>query len=124
MRQDVPGTAGWAESVEGMAASLRDEELDPDLYLVAVDRHTSAPEGIIRVWMCLPTPKVGFIGVVPAMRRTRLAAMMLQEVGARLRRRGLHEVTARTDVQNWASHTLAARHGGRSGAVSIEYVRG
>lgn len=112
LRQDVPGTEGWQDTAAGVADSLRDDELDPDLYLVAVDRHTGSYDGIIRVWMRQAVPKLGFIGVVRPLRRTRLAAMLLGEVADRLARRGVQFIATSTDVTNAASHTMARRQGG------------
>ncbi|MGB5952021.1 MAG: GNAT family N-acetyltransferase, partial [Ornithinimicrobium sp.] len=89
----------------------------------AAERTTGRYDGLIRVWMKQPVPKLGLLGVRPHVRRTRLTAMMLHEVADRLRRRGVREIATRTDVTNAASHAMAQRHGGISGRVSVEYVR-
>ncbi len=104
---DLADAIGWKASRADMAAMLNDAELDPECYLVARNRHSDDYDGIIRVWMATPMPKIGFVAVVESQRRCRLAAMMIEAAAGRLRDRGVGHVSARTDVDNRAAHTMA-----------------
>jgi ribosomal protein S18 acetylase RimI-like enzyme len=124
LRQDVPGTNGW----QWDAAGFREEtygarDFDPTTYLVALDEASGDCVGIARVWMKQPTPRLGFIGVLPSYRRRGIARALLAEVFARLDERGIHEVSTEIDETNAASRALLEGLGARRTGTSVELIR-
>ncbi len=124
LRQDVPGTDGW----QWGEAAFREEtyeatEFDPTTYLVALEEATGRYVGIVRVWMKQPTPRLGFIGVLPSHRRRGIARALLAEVFARLDERGFHEVSTEIDETNTASRALLEGLGARPTGTSVELIR-
>lgn len=112
VRRQIPGTQDWSTSEQEVAQSLRDDEFDPALYLIAEGVETGDYDGLVRVWRRSPEPRIGCLGVRPAWRRTRLGPALLTAVMGTLAERGVRHVVAETDLTNADSFTLAARHGG------------
>lgn len=123
IRQDIPGTSGWAGTVTELAESLDDEEFDPALYVVARQRTDGAHVGLVRVWNRSPHPRVGCLGVVASLRRTSLCARLVLVVGRELQARGVEAVTTETDVHHAASHTLVRRMGGQPTGLTAQWER-
>lgn len=121
IRQDIPGTSGWAGTVTELAESLDDDEFDPELYLVACRRSDGAYVGLIRVWNRSPHPRVGCLGVIASLRRTSLSSRLVLAVGEELLSRGVEAVTTETDMTNNASHTLVRRMGGEPTQVTADW---
>jgi GNAT superfamily N-acetyltransferase len=124
VRRAVPGCEGWSGTVADLRDTLDDEEFDPDLYLVAVHHETGSYDGLIRVWFRRPVPRLGCVGVVPAWRRTRLAAQLLATVAGILRSRGIREVVAETDTTNRAAYSMTRNHGGLPQERTVEWSLG
>lgn len=122
VRRQIPGCEGWRGTLEDLRESLADDELDPDLYRVAVDRVTGSYDGLVRVWNRPDLPRVGCLGVRPEWRRTRLAPALLGAVVTVLLARGVREVVTETDVANQASYRLVERHGGVPVGQTVEWV--
>ncbi|MBA2695482.1 MAG: GNAT family N-acetyltransferase [Ornithinimicrobium sp.] len=123
IRQDIPGTSGWAGTVTEMAESLDDGQFDPALYVVARRQSDGAHVGLVRVWNRSPHPRVGCLGVVASLRRTSLCLRLVLAVGTELRLRGVEAVTTETDVHNAASHTLVRRMGGQPTGLTAQWER-
>lgn len=121
VRADIPGSDGWRWR---RLADFRDETFgfgfDPATYLVAVERRTGAHVGLVRVWMNPECPRLGCVGVLPALRRTRITRALLGTVAHVLHERGHPAVTAEIATTNRASLALVARSGAtRTGGTYV-----
>ena len=123
LRQDVPGTDGWAWSPEGFREETYDSsDFDPATYLVALDESMDGI-GIARVWM-RPEPRLGLIGVRPDWRRRGVARALLAAVLTAVRQRRARDVRTEVDEGNTASRELLLGFGARTIGASLELVRG
>lgn len=123
IRDDIPGTSGWAGTGAQLTESLDDPDFDPALYLVARHPRTGTLDGLIRVWNRHPEPRLGCIGVTTPWRRTSLALALLQNIAVTLQARGVTHITAETDQSNRNSHLIALNHGGAELDSTIEWQR-
>lgn len=123
IRQDIPGTSGWAGTVTELAESLDDEQFDPALYVVARRPTDGAYVALVRVWNRSPHPRVGCLGVVAPLRRTSLCLRLVLSVATELRRRGVAAVTTETELTNRASHTMVRRMGGQPTGLTAQWER-
>lgn len=121
VRAQIPGTEGWVNSVPGLQESLEDDEFDPELYLIAVHRHTGSYDGLIRVWN-RPVPRLGCVGVRAEWRRTRVGPALIAAAADVLQHRGVTHVVAETDITNRDSHPLAARNGAMPRGRTVEWI--
>lgn len=111
LRQDTPGAAGWQWDPE---AFRRETFSDPSVYLVAPDY-----EGICRVWLHEPKPRLGFVGVRRAARGRGLGRALVAAALGEAHALGHREVTCEIDTENAASQRLFARFGaGRVGGYA------
>ncbi len=120
LRQDVPGTSGWASTpAEFRAHTFDDPAFDARTYLVAV---TPAGElvGLVRIWMNPGRPRLGLLGVRREWRRRGIAWLLLRRALAAVEGHGGTEVVAEFDVGNAASGAIAERLGARRIATRIE----
>jgi RimJ/RimL family protein N-acetyltransferase len=124
LRQDVPGTEGWRwEPADFRAETFETTAFDPATYLVALEESSGRYVGLIRVWMKVPTPRLGMIGVVPSHRGRGLASALMRAVLRELHQRGVAEVTTEVDVANAASQALLAGFGAHRVGGHVELVR-
>jgi ribosomal protein S18 acetylase RimI-like enzyme len=114
LRQDVPGTAGWRWTHEDFVAETYSS---PSVYLV-----TPAYDGICRVWLREPTPRLGFVGVRRAARGRGLGRALVAAALGEANALGFVEVTTEIDVENAASQALFHGFGARriGGFVALE----
>ncbi len=88
VRSDIPGAEAWCGSLADFAASMADDEFDPELYLIAEHATTGGYDGLIRVWNRAPLPRLGCLGVRAPWRRTRLPAALISAAATVLAQRG------------------------------------
>jgi ribosomal protein S18 acetylase RimI-like enzyme len=123
LRQDVPGADGWRNDPATFADQVfGDSGFDPETYLVAVDADAGAYNGLVRVWIRTPRPRLGLIGVLPDFRRRGLAMALLGQAFGVVRVRGVPEVECEVDETNVASNALMRALGARRVGGSIELV--
>jgi ribosomal protein S18 acetylase RimI-like enzyme len=98
LRQDVPGTDGWRWTHEDFVAETHSS---PSVYLV-----TSDYDGICRIWLREPTPRLGFVGVCRSARGRGLGRALVATALGETNERGFADVTTEIDVNNAASQAL------------------
>lgn len=124
LRQDVPGTDGWAwDAAEFRAETFESPAFDPTTYVVAVHHASDEYVGLARVWRNPSRPRLGLVAVLPAHRRRRLAKALLARVFAALEERGATDVSAEVDDTNVASIALLTGLGARRTGGSLELIR-
>jgi ribosomal protein S18 acetylase RimI-like enzyme len=124
LRQDVPGTDGWKWSPDDFHEETYDSpDFDPTTYLVAVDECGDGV-GIVRVWMKLGAPRLGFVGVRADWRRRGVARALLAEALNAVRHQyGASEVRTEVDEENAASKHLLFSFGGQKVGSLLELIR-
>jgi ribosomal protein S18 acetylase RimI-like enzyme len=115
LRQDVPGTSGWRWTHEDFVAETYSS---PSVYLV-----TPAYNGICRVWLREPTPRLGFVGVRRAARGRGLGRALVAAALGETNALGFVEVTTAIDVENEESQALFRGFGARRVGGFVELVR-
>jgi ribosomal protein S18 acetylase RimI-like enzyme len=115
LRQDVPGIAGWRWTHDEFVAETYSS---PAVYLVA-----SGYEGICRIWLREPAPRLGFVGVCRSRRRQRLGRALVAAALGETNALGFGEVTTEIDVENAASQALFRSFGARRIGGYLELVR-
>lgn len=124
LRQDVPGTDGWAsDPMEFREQTFDERYFDPSAYLVAVDDAHKTFAGLVRVWNHPRLARLGLIGVVPAYRRRGLARAMLGAAFGPVYERGNATVTAEAAVTNLASTALLESIGARRTGETLALLR-
>jgi ribosomal protein S18 acetylase RimI-like enzyme len=115
LRQEVPGTAGWRWTQEDFVAETYSS---PSVYLV-----TPSYDGICRVWLREPTPRLGFVGVRRSERGRGLGRALVAAALGETNALGFSEVTTEIDVENAASQALFRGFGARRIGGFAELVR-
>ncbi len=117
LRRDVPGIGDWRWTHEAFLAETRSS---PSVYLV-----TAGYEGICRVWMREPTPRLGFVGVRRSARGQGLGRALVAAALGEAKSLGFAEVTTEIDVHNAASQALFRSFGACriGGFVELTRVR-
>jgi GNAT superfamily N-acetyltransferase len=115
LRQDVPGTDGWRWAHDDFVAETYSS---PSVYLV-----TPEYEGICRVWLSEPTPRLGFVGVRRPVRGGGLGRALVTAALGETNALGFSEVTTEIDVENAASQALFRGFGARRIGGFAELVR-
>ena len=115
LRQDVPGTDGWRWTRDDFVAETYSF---PSVYLV-----TPAYDGICRVWLREPTPRLGFVGVRRQGRGCGLGRALVAAALGETNALGFSEVTTEIDVENAASQALFRSFGARRIGGFVELVR-
>ena len=115
LRQEVPGTAGWRWAHDDFVAETYSS---PSVYLV-----TSEYDGICRVWLREPTPRLGFVGVRRPARGRGLGRALVGAALGETNALGFSEVTTEIDVENAASQTLFRGFGARRIGGFVELAR-
>jgi ribosomal protein S18 acetylase RimI-like enzyme len=115
LRQDVPGTDGWRWTQEHF---LAETYASPSVYLV-----TPEYDGICRVWLREPTPRLGFVGVRRPARGRGLGRALVAGALGETNALGFSEVTTEIDVENAASQALFRGFGARRIGGFVELVR-
>lgn len=123
LRGDTPGTDGWRWGRQEFRDETFSDGFDPATYQVAVVERTGAYVGLVRVWLKEAGPRLGFIGVVPQWRRTRVTYALLSTVCGELHRRGHAEMSAEVSATNRASLALARRAGAVRVGHSYQLMR-
>lgn len=122
LRQDVPGTAGWASSpAEFRAHTFEDPEFDSRTYLVALSEPSSELVGLVRIWMGSERTRLGMLGVRREWRRRRVGMALLHRALEAVRAAGATAVTTEFDVANDASRALAERLGAQHIGARVEF---
>ena len=115
LRQDTPGSDGWVWP----PADFHEETFDaPSVYLV--EREYA---GICRVWLDKSPPRLGFVGVRRASRRTGLGRALVAAALGEVFALGHLHVTAEVDEANAASQALFRGFGARRIGGFVELVR-
>lgn len=121
LRQDVPGTVGWASSpAEFRAHTFEDPDFDPRTYLVALSEPSRELVGLVRIWMGSERTRLGMLGVRREWRRLGVGVALLHRALEAVRAAGATAVTTEFDVANDASRALAARLGARHIGTRVE----
>jgi ribosomal protein S18 acetylase RimI-like enzyme len=115
LRQDVPGTDGWRWTPDDFVAETYSS---PSVYLV-----TPAYDGICRVWLRGPTPRLGFVGVRRSERGRGLGRELVTAALGETNALGFAEVTTEIAVENAASQALFRGFGARRVGGFVELVR-
>lgn len=123
LRQDVPGTDGWAWDPGDFHTETFCDDFDPATYLVAANTSGGGYIGLARIWIGPGTPRLGLIAVLPPYRRRGVARALLGRAFAVLHERGQAEVTFEIDDANTASLTLLRGLGARRKGGTIEFVK-
>jgi hypothetical protein len=123
LRNLTPGMAGWRWTEPAFRDETFSDGFDAATYLVAKARRTSSYVGLVRIWLKASGPRFGYVGVLPARRRTRVTYMLLATVFSELHGRGHAEVFTQIDSTNWASNAIARRAGARRIGASYVLVR-
>jgi ribosomal protein S18 acetylase RimI-like enzyme len=123
LRQDEPGTDGWAWDPGDFHEETFDSQFDPATYLVAVDSASGHYIGLVRIWNSPGQPRLGLIAVLSPYRRRGLAKALLAQALGVLHDRGKPEVTAEVDDTNTASTSLLTGLGARRSGGSVEMVK-
>ena len=122
LRQDVPGTGGWASSpAEFRAHTFEDPEFDSRTYLVALSKPASELVGLVRIWMGSERIRLGMLGVRRDWRRRRVGMALLHHALEAVRAAGATAVTTEFDVANDASRALAERLGAQPIGARVEF---
>ena len=123
LRQDVPGTDGWAWDPGDFREETYDSpSFDPAMYLVAVDTESGRYAGLTRIWNDPGQPRLGLVAVLRPHRRRGLARAMLTRTLRAAHARGGSEVTAEVDDTNAASAALLRSLGARRTHGSLELI--
>ena len=115
LRRDVPGIGDWRWTPE---AFLAETHSSPSVYLVA-----PGYDGICRVWLREPTPRLGFVGVARSARGRGLGRALVAAALGETNALGFGEVTTEIDVDNTASQALFRRFGARRIGGFVELIR-
>ncbi len=115
LRQDVPGTDGWRWAQEDFVAETYSS---PSVYLV-----TREYDGICRVWLREPLPRLGFVGVRRSARGRGLGRALVAAALGETNALGYAEVTTEIDVENAASQALFRSFGARRLGGCVELRR-
>jgi GNAT superfamily N-acetyltransferase len=115
LRRDVPGIGDWHWTHEGFLAETYSS---PSVYLV-----TAEYEGICRVWLREPTPRLGFVGVRRSARGRGLGHALVAAALGETNALGHGEVTTEIDVDNTASQALFRSFGARRIGGFVELAR-
>jgi ribosomal protein S18 acetylase RimI-like enzyme len=115
LRRDVPGTAGWRWTHDDFVAETYSS---PSVYLV-----TPAYDGICRVWLREPRPRLGFVGVRRSARNRGLGRALVSAALGETNALGFAEVTTEVDVDNAASQALLRGFGARRIGAFVELAR-
>lgn len=115
LRRDVPGIADWHWTHEDFVAETYSS---PSVYLVA-----AGYEGICRVWLREPTPRLGFVGVQRSTRGRGLGRALVAAALGETNALGHGEVTTEIDVANAASQALFRSFGARRIGGFVELSR-
>ena len=115
LRRDVPGTDGWRWAHDDFLAETYSS---PSVYLV-----TPGYDGICRVWLREPTPRLGFVGVRRSVRRRGFGRALVAAALGETNALGFAEVTTEIDVENAASQALIRGFGARRIGGFVELVR-
>jgi ribosomal protein S18 acetylase RimI-like enzyme len=115
LRQEVPGAAGWRWTHEDFVAETYSS---PSVYLV-----TPVYDGICRVWLRKPTPRLGFVGVRRPARSRGLGRALVTAALGETNALGFSEVTTEIDVENAASQALFHGFGARRIGGFVELTR-
>ncbi len=124
LRQDVPGTDGWAWYPPDFHDETYDGgDFDPATYLVAADVNTGEYAGLVRIWVGPGRPRLGLVAVAGPYRRRGVARALLARTFRVLDERGRAEVTAEVDDQNTAALALVTGIGARRIGGTVEFVK-
>jgi GNAT superfamily N-acetyltransferase len=123
LRNLTPGMARWRWTEPAFRDETFSAGFDAATYLVAMELRTGSYVGLVRIWLKASGPRFGYVGVLPARRRTRVPYMLLATVFSELHGRGHAEVFTQIDSTNWASNVIARRAGARRIGASYELVR-
>jgi ribosomal protein S18 acetylase RimI-like enzyme len=123
LRQDVPGSDGWAWEPTDFYEETFGPSFDPATYLIAVDRDSCEYVGLVRIWVGHGKPRLGLIGVLRPYRRRGLAKVLLGRALHSLHQRGKHEVSGEVDAENAACLSLLLGLGARRRSGSVELIR-
>lgn len=124
LRDDVPGTSGWRSSpAEFREDTFDDRAYHPRTYLVAMIEDRGELIGLVRVWMNVPGPRIGMIGVTSRHRGLGIASALLAQVLREVQALGASQATSEYDVTSLASAALFAKVGARSVGSRIECER-
>ena len=115
LRRDVPGIGNWRWTHEEFLAETYSS---PSVYLVA-----AGYEGICRVWLREPRPRLGFVGVRRSARRHGLGRALVAAALGETNALGCGEVTTEIDVDNTASQALFRNFGARRIGGFVELTR-
>ncbi|MDJ0959131.1 MAG: GNAT family N-acetyltransferase [Acidimicrobiia bacterium] len=123
LRASVPGTDGWQGDRTWFDAELSDSPpFDPAGYLVAVHESSGDYAGLIRFWRNRSGPRLGLIGVLPAFRRTTIAAALLRAGLEAASTWGFGTFTTETSTSNHAIHPRLVRLAGPPTARFLQLV--
>lgn len=123
LRQDVPGTDGWAWDPSDFHAETFGDDFDPATYLVATDTGDGSYIGLARIWVGPGRPRLGLIAVLAPYRRRGVARALLARAFAVLHERGQSEVSFEIDDSNTASLALLGGMGACRKGGTIEFMR-
>lgn len=115
LRHDVPGTDGWHWTHDDFVAETHSS---PSVYLVA-----PGYDGICRVWLREPVPRLGFVGVRRSARGCGLGRALVAAALGETNALGFSEVTTEIAVENAASQALFRGFGARRIGGFVELVR-
>ena len=115
LRRDVPGIGDWRWTHEGFLAETRSS---PSVYLVA-----PGYDGICRVWLREPMPRLGFVGVRRSARGRGLGRALVAAALGETHALGFGEVTTEIDVDNAASQALFRSFGAHRIGGFVELTR-
>ena len=116
LRQDTPGSDGWVWP----PADFHEETFDAaSVYLVERDYG-----GICRIWLDKSPPRLGFVGVRRAHRRTGLGRALVAAALGEVFELGHRHVRAEVDEANAASQALFRSFSARRVGGFVELVRG
>ncbi len=124
LRRDVPGTDGW----QGTLRMWRDElsespPFDRSGYLVAVERVSGEPAGLIRFWRNPEGPRLGLLGVTRRHRGGPLAAGLLKSGLQAAADWGHETFVTETSPSNRVPYNAMARVGAQSQGRLLQLVR-
>jgi ribosomal protein S18 acetylase RimI-like enzyme len=115
LRRSVPGIGDWRWTHDDFLAETHSS---PSIYLV-----TPAYDGICRVWLREPTPRLGFVGVRQSQRGRGLGHALVAAALGEANALGSAEVTTEIDVENTASQALFRGFGARRIGGLVELTR-
>lgn len=123
LRQDVPGTDGWAWDPGDFHEETFGSQFDPATYLVAVDLASGNYIGLVRIWNSPGQPRLGLIAVLSPYRRRGLAKALLAQALGVLHDRGKPEVTAEVDDTNTTTTSLLTALGAQRRGGTTEMIK-